>query len=81
MTSGLSGWPAIRTIARREIRERGRDRSTLIGTLITVVILAGIVVIPTLVGAGDDPKAKVLAVTLGWGGLNVAAILADRKAR
>jgi ABC-2 type transport system permease protein len=62
MTSGLSGWPAIRVIARREIRERGRDRSTLIGTLITVVILAGIVVIPTLVGAGDDPKAKVLVV-------------------
>ncbi|WP_445151811.1 ABC transporter permease [Baekduia sp. Peel2402] len=60
--SALRGWPAIRTVARREIRERGRDRSTLISTLVTLVILAGVVVLPTLVGAGDDPKVKVLVV-------------------
>lgn len=60
--SALRGWPAIRTVARREIRERGRDRATLISTLVTLVILAGVVVVPSLVGAGDDPKVKVLAV-------------------
>jgi ABC-2 type transport system permease protein len=60
--SELRGWPAVRVIARREIRERGRDRSTLISTVVTLLILAGVVVVPTLVGAGDDPKVKVVVV-------------------
>jgi ABC-2 type transport system permease protein len=59
--TGLRGWPAIRTVARREIRERARDRGTLISTLVTLVVLAGVVVIPSLLGAGDDPKATVVA--------------------
>lgn len=32
-------------------------------------------------GTTASAKAKVLGATIGWAGLNVAAILADRKAR
>jgi ABC-2 type transport system permease protein len=56
----LRGWPAIRTVARREIRERGRDKATAISTLVTLVILAAIVLLPSALGSGKDPKATVV---------------------
>jgi ABC-2 type transport system permease protein len=73
MRAGLRGWPAIRVIARREILERGRDRSTAISTLVTIVILAAIVVIPAALGLGDDPKVDVAASGQRSAGLADAA--------
>lgn len=39
-------------IARREVVVRGRDRSTLIGTAVTVLILAAIILLPAIFGGG-----------------------------
>ncbi len=41
-------------IARREIRERGRSKAFLLTSLITLLLVAGIIVIPTLIGGGTD---------------------------
>ncbi len=44
----------IRLTARRELVERTRERSFLISTLITLLILAGIIVVPRLFGSGSS---------------------------
>jgi ABC-2 type transport system permease protein len=44
----------IRLIARREVVERTRDRSFLISTAVTVVILAAVIVLPKLLGGDSD---------------------------
>lgn len=41
-------------VARRELRERGRSRSFLISLAVTVLIVAGVVIVPQLVGGGPD---------------------------
>jgi ABC-2 type transport system permease protein len=44
----------IRLTARRELVERTRDRSFLISTAVTVVILAAVIVLPKLLGGDSD---------------------------
>jgi ABC-2 type transport system permease protein len=41
-------------VARRELRERGRSKSFLITTIITLVIVIALVVLPELLGGGTD---------------------------
>jgi ABC-2 type transport system permease protein len=41
-------------IARREIRERGKSKAFLLTSLITLLLVVGIIVIPTLIGGGTD---------------------------
>lgn len=53
MSAPLSQGAAIRLVARRELRERLRDRSFVVSTLITVAILAAVLFLPRLFG-GDD---------------------------
>jgi len=45
---------AMWEIARREIRERGKSKAFLLTSLITLLLVAGIIVIPTLIGGGTD---------------------------
>jgi len=45
---------AMWEIARREIRERGRSKAYLLTSLITLVLVIGIIVIPTFLGGGTD---------------------------
>lgn len=49
-------------VARREIVERGRERSFLISTLVSIVVLVAIVVVPSVLGLGG-PSKQTLAVT------------------
>ncbi len=56
----IGGREAIALVARREVVTRGRDRTFLISTLITLAIIAAIVLLPSLFGGGDD-KATVAA--------------------
>jgi ABC-2 type transport system permease protein len=42
----------VRTVARRELVERFRDKSFAISTVLTILILVAIIVIPRLVGSG-----------------------------
>jgi ABC-2 type transport system permease protein len=41
-------------IARREIRERGKSKAFLLTSLITLLLIVGIIVIPTLIGRETD---------------------------
>jgi ABC-2 type transport system permease protein len=45
---------AIWEIARREIRERGRSKAYLLTSLITLVLVIGIIVVPTFFDSGTD---------------------------
>jgi ABC-2 type transport system permease protein len=55
----VTGRQAIAIVARREVVERVRDRSFAISTLVTVLIVAAIVFLPSLFGASGPKKATV----------------------
>lgn len=69
----IGGRQAIWLVARREIVTRGRERAFAISTVITLVIIAAIVLLPSLIGGGTD-KAKTVAV-----GPDAAATVAAAK--
>jgi ABC-2 type transport system permease protein len=64
----------VRLVAEREFRERGGDRSFLIGTLITLVLVMAFAIVPSLIGGGPD------TATVGVVGVEARQI-ADRAAR
>ena len=53
---------AIRLVARREIVERIRERSLWVSTGLTVLVLAGVLVLPSALGFGGATKGTVAAV-------------------
>ena len=53
---------AVGLVARREIVERVRERSLWISTGVTVAILAGILVLPNLLGFGGPTQGTVAAL-------------------
>jgi len=53
---------AIRLVARREIVERIRERSLWVSTGLTVLVLAGVLVLPSALGFGGATKATVATV-------------------
>jgi ABC-2 type transport system permease protein len=52
---------AVRLVARREFTERVRERSFLISTGLTLVIIVVVVVLPGLLGFGDASEYRVAA--------------------
>jgi ABC-2 type transport system permease protein len=58
----MSGLPAVLLVARREIVTRVRERSFAIATLVTILILAAIVVLPSALGL-DDQGATIAATS------------------
>ena len=50
----MNGWQGLALVARREVRERGRSKSFLISLVLTVVVVAGVFVVPQLLGRGAD---------------------------
>lgn len=48
----MTGWPAVRLVARREVTQRIRERSFLVSTGISVVIVAIVVLLPKVTGLG-----------------------------
>ena len=57
--SARARWRAVRLVARREFTERLRDRSFLVSTVITVLILLGVIVVPQPAGVRDEPTFEV----------------------
>jgi len=51
-----SNFQAIGLITRREITQRLHDKAFLISTAFTAIIILGIVLVPQLVGGGDDEQ-------------------------
>ena len=52
----LSNSQAVGLIARRELSQRLRDKAFFISTIFAVVIILGIVLVPQLVGGGNDER-------------------------
>lgn len=52
----------VRLVARREVTERSRERSFMISTGITLLIIVAVVVVPGLLGVGD-PSTYTVRVT------------------
>lgn len=50
----MTSWDAIWLVARREIVERTREKAFFVGTGVTVLIIAAVVLLPTLIGGGDS---------------------------
>lgn len=59
----MRGHNAIWLVARRELVERSRERSFIIGTIVTLVILAGVIVVPELLGDDGPDEARVAVVS------------------
>jgi ABC-2 type transport system permease protein len=57
----VSGRRAILLVARRELRERVRERSFLLSTGVTVAIVALVVLLPTVLGFGGPSKFTIAA--------------------
>ncbi len=71
----LSGARAIGLVARREITERVRDRSFVVGIVFTVLFIAAFVLGPRLLGFGD-PEEYTLGVVDDEGAALAAAAAA-----
>ena len=56
---------AIALVARREITQRTRERSFLVSTVFTLVILAAIVVLPNLLGLDENSQTVAVASPQG----------------
>jgi ABC-2 type transport system permease protein len=59
VTGALSFWQAVRLVARREVVERSREKSFLVSTGLTLLIVLGVVVVPPALGLGDPPTYRV----------------------
>lgn len=75
----MRGHDAIWLVARRELVERSRERSFIIGTIVTLVILAAVIVVPQLLG-DDGPDEARVAVTSPAGEEVVQAAGAAQRA-
>jgi ABC-2 type transport system permease protein len=67
---------AIALVARREIVERVRERSLWISTGVTIAVLAGFLVLPSVLGFGGATKATVAVV-----GPQAARVAAQARAQ
>lgn len=65
---------AIKLVATRELKERGRSKAYIISTIFTLVILVGVIVVPTLIG-GDVTTHEIGLV--GDGGEPLVSAAAD----
>ena len=66
---------AVRLVARRELTERVRERSFMIGTGVTILVIALVVVLPTLLGFDETDRFKV-----GAAGGTAAAVAQTARA-
>lgn len=66
----MKGWQAIRLVAMREIRERGRSKGYIISTLLTILLVGGAIALPVLLEGGPD--THTIAV-VGEGGDDIVA--------
>lgn len=55
----MSGFGAVYLVARREVVERVRERSYWISSLVTVAVILAVVIVPSLLGLGDDGERTV----------------------
>ena len=54
-----SFWQSVRLVARREVVERSREKSFLVSTGLTLLIVLGVVLVPPALGLGDPPTYRV----------------------
>lgn len=54
-----SFWSSVRLVARREVVERSREKSFLLSTGLTLLIVLAVVLVPPALGLGDPPVYRV----------------------
>ena len=54
-----SFWSTVRLVARREVVERSREKSFLVSTGLTLLIVLAVVLVPPALGLGDPPTYRV----------------------
>ncbi len=64
----MNGFRAVGLVALREIRERGRSRAYIFSTIFTLILLAGAIVVPRMIGGG--PTTYTIGV-VGEGGAEI----------
>jgi ABC-2 type transport system permease protein len=75
---GLRGRDAVVLVARRELTQKLREKSFLVSTGVTVVIILLVAVVPPLVGAGGPSKFTIAVADAGSAPIAAAA---QREAR
>lgn len=70
----MTGFESVRLVALRELRERGRSKAYIISTVFTILIVAGVIVLPSLLGGGPETYQVGL---VGDGGEEIAATAAE----
>lgn len=58
-SGAASSWRAAGLVARRELVERSREKSFLVSTLLTLLIVLGVALVPPLLGLGDPSRFQV----------------------
>ena len=76
----MTGRATVWLVARRELTERLRDRSFRVSTTVTLLILAAVVVLPRLLGAGEPATYDLGLVGPASGPVGTAAVGAARAA-
>jgi len=61
----VTGRRAVLEVARREVVERVRERSFLVSTLVTLLILAAVVVLPQVLGGDGERRTVAVASPAG----------------
>lgn len=74
----MSSFQAVRLVAARELKERGRSKSYIISTIFTILILAGVIIVPSLIG--DDFATHEVGL-VGEGGDAIVAAASDLAAQ
>lgn len=75
----MNSFQAIKLVATRELKERGRSKAYIISTIFTVLILVGAIIVPTLFG--DDVTIHEVGL-VGEGGealVSAASDLAEQR--
>lgn len=78
MSDSLSFVQTVRLVARREVVERSREKSFLLSTGLTLLILLAVILVPPLLGLGDPSTYRVAFSSGSAAQLEAARAAADQ---
>ena len=73
-----SFWSTVRLVARREVVERSREKSFLVSTGLTLLIVLAVVLVPPALGLGDPPTYRVAFAADAQASADAARAAADQ---
>lgn len=76
----MNSFEAIRLVAWRELRERGRSKAYIVSTIFTLILLGGVIALPALFGGGPTTYTVGLVGEGGEPIVATASALAEERA-